>query len=154
LIERALRTAARGRITAVHGEGQTDFTISRVDKASGLGTLSRRLEADGGAVALAVGDSVSDLPMLAVAERALAPANADAAVRGAGVEVLSKPYQAGLAQGVARLIGHPPGGCALCRAPALAPRTKFVLDVLSAREEGSMSMAATLARLIWSVGRL
>jgi hydroxymethylpyrimidine pyrophosphatase-like HAD family hydrolase len=154
LTERALRTSAQGRITAVHGEAQTDFTISRVDKAWGLGTLSRRLTADGGAVALAVGDSVSDLPMLAVAERALAPANADAAVRGAGVEVLSKPYQAGLAQGVARLIGHPPGGCELCRAPLLPARTKFVLDVLSAREQGKLSMAATLARLPWSVGRL
>jgi 3-deoxy-D-manno-octulosonate 8-phosphate phosphatase KdsC-like HAD superfamily phosphatase len=154
LIERALQTSAQGRITAVRGEGQTDFTISRLDKAWGLGSLSRRLKADGGAVALAVGDSVSDLPMLAVAERALAPANADAAVRGAGVEVLSKPYQAGLAQGVARLIGHPPGRCELCRARALPARTKFVLDVLSAREEGEMSMAATLARLTWSVGRL
>jgi 3-deoxy-D-manno-octulosonate 8-phosphate phosphatase KdsC-like HAD superfamily phosphatase len=154
LIERALETSAQGRITAVHGEGQTDFTISRVDKAGGLGSLTRRLKADGGAIALAIGDSVSDLPMLAVAEHAVAPANADAAVRGAGVEVLSKPYQAGLAQGVARLIGHPPGGCELCRAPALSARTEFVLAVLSAREEGAASMAATLARLTWSGGRL
>jgi hydroxymethylpyrimidine pyrophosphatase-like HAD family hydrolase len=154
LIARALNSSAQGRIKAVHGEAQTDFTISRLDKAWGLGTLSRRLKADGGAVALAVGDSVSDLPMLALAERALAPANADAAVRGAGVEILSKPYQAGLAQGVARLIGHPPGGCELCRAPALPARTKFVVDVLSAREQGKLSMAATLARLTWSAGRL
>src|SRR5258706_6684854 len=92
LIERALR-ASQAVITAVQGEGETDFTISRLDKARGLGSLSRRLNADGRAVALAVGDSVSDLPMLAVAERALAPANADPDVRGAGVEVLSKPYQ-------------------------------------------------------------
>ena len=154
LIESVLRESANGSIRAVQGEGQTDFTIGRLDKARGLETLSRRLRPERAPIALAVGDSVSDLPMLALAERALAPANADAAVRSAGIEVLHDPYQAGLADGVARLIGHPPGACPLCRAPALPARTKLVLDVLSAQERGKASMAATMARLTWSVRRL
>jgi hypothetical protein len=144
LIERVLRASANGSIKAIHGQGQTDFTISRVDKGRGLERLARGLQPQGAAIALAVGDSVSDL----------APANADAAVRGAGVEVVSKPYQAGLAQGVASLIGHVPGACPLCRAPAASPRTKFVLDVLAAQERGKLGIATSLARLAWSARRL
>jgi hypothetical protein len=138
-------------LAAIAGEGQTDFRAARVDKAAGLGRLAQTLDGNGHTIALAVGDSVSDLPMLALARLALAPANADPHVRRGSVEVLKRPYQTGLALAVARLIGHPPGTCALCRVPVLPARTKLLLGVLSAQERGGVGIATSLARLAWSV---
>lgn len=151
LIREALHQAPSGLLAAVAGEGQTDFRAARVDKAAGLGRLAQALDGNGHGIALAVGDSVSDLPMFALARLALAPANADPHVRRGSVEVLKRPYQAGLALAVARLIGHPPGTCSLCRAPVLPARTKLLLSVLSAQERGDLGIVTSLARLAWSV---
>lgn len=149
LPEAAIAAALRdGGTCAVRGEGQTDFVAAGIDKATGLRVLLGEL---GDRLALAVGDTVSDLPMLALAERAFAPASADAHVRAAGVPLVRRPYQAGLAEAVGRLLGHRPGGCPVCRAPEVSRRTRLLLDLLSAREAGPVDVPRRLAKLAWRV---
>ncbi len=87
-------------------------------------------------LALAVGDTVSDLPMFELATLACAPANADARVKSAGVKVMRKPYQAGLALAATQLLSHAPGGCAICRVSKHSDETRLLLDLLSAPEVG------------------
>jgi hypothetical protein len=148
-LARARAAAAPVALREVPAEGHTDLVPAEVDKASGLRTLIAIIEPDPAArrVQLAVGDAVADLPVLALAERAAAPRNADSAVRGAGVRVLERGYQRGLAQAVGELIGHDPGTCARCRMPAPDQRRRLLLTVLGARERGSPGMAAGLVRL-------
>src|SRR5439155_8628767 len=99
--------------------------------------------------ALAVGDTASDLPMFALAEHSLAPASADAAVRRSAVDRVGSSYQAGLAEAVGKLLGHPPGACAVCRPPAVSRRTKLLLDVLSVQEAGPAGVLRRLPGLVW-----
>ena len=114
---------------------------------------------EGKPLALAVGDTVSDLPMFALAARAFAPAHAGSDVRSAGVTVLRRPYQSGLALAAAHLLGHLPGGCPTCRAPHLSPEAHLLLTVLAAQETGTWGMvrqALLLAARVWTatlVGR-
>lgn len=124
----------------VPGRGQTDVTAVGLDKGAGLRALAARLDAPG--VALAVGDSEADLPMLAVAALSRAPANADPAVRRQGIRLTRHGYQAGLAEAVADLLGHRPGGCATCRPPRFARSSRALLAVLAMRE-GRLSGLAT-----------
>jgi len=76
------------------------------------------------------------LPMFELAARACAPANADLSVRTAGVEVLERPQQAGLALATYLLLGHRSGGCPACRLPRLSPGARLLLGVLSAQDAG------------------
>jgi len=124
-----------GRVRTIEGELQTDFAAAGVDKGTGLETLAGEES-----IALAVGDSTSDLPMLALADRAFAPGNATGSVRDAtGVRVTRAPYQAGLAAAVGGLIGHRPGGCELCRAPQLSLDAQLFMRVLAAQDAGRWS---------------
>jgi hypothetical protein len=149
LPEEAIAKAVRGRpVRAIRGDGQTDFVPEAIDKGTGLRVLVEDL---GSKVALAVGDTSSDLPMFALAECALAPSSADASVRRSGIELVRRPYQAGLAEAVGRLLGHPPGACSDCRSPALPRRTTLLLDLLSAQESGPAGVVANLPRLAWKV---
>jgi hydroxymethylpyrimidine pyrophosphatase-like HAD family hydrolase len=154
-IEAALHAAGREEIRVVPGEGQNDFVAATVDKASGLRALLAALGEPEQAkpLALAVGDAVEDVPMLALAQLPLAPANADPAMRASGNRRTARPYQAGLAQAVGEQIGHAPGGCAHCAAPAPAPGREVVLGVLGARERGPVHMAWRTARLMWKARR-
>lgn len=152
--EIAAACAAAGdpdRVQIVEGEGQTDFVVVTIDKGVGIRALASHLGATGGSrrgiLAFAIGDTVSDLPMLREAELAFTPANADQAVRDAGVEVVSASYQAGLSVAVGRLIGHPPGACAICRAPTLSPETALLVSLLSVREGGRIELARRFLRL-------
>jgi hydroxymethylpyrimidine pyrophosphatase-like HAD family hydrolase len=147
-IEAALHAAGREHVRAVPGEGQTDFVAATVGKAQGL----RALLGDE-PLALAVGDAVEDVPMLALAQVGLAPANADTAMRASGHRRTRRPYQAGLAEAVGELVGHAPGACACCAAPADAPGRDVVLGVLAARERGGAHMAWRTARLLWKASR-
>src|SRR5205085_7748239 len=131
------------QVRAVPGEGQTDFVAATVGKAQGL----RALLGDE-PLALAVGDAVEDVPMLALAQLGLAPANADAAMRASGHRRTGRPYQAGLAQAVGELIGHAPGSCPHCAAPGDAPGREVVLGVLGARERGAAHMAWRTVRVL------
>jgi hypothetical protein len=128
-----------------------------VSKATGLKALADQLGIDATGsewLAMAVGDSVSDLPFMALAESAFAPANADSEVRKAGVTVLKGPFQAGLLEATARLLGHRPGHCQTCRDPDLGSRSRLLLTLLSPPEQPSVRTKGTwaalaLARLAW-----
>jgi hypothetical protein len=155
--ERAIAAAAaQGILRPVHGEAQTDFAPVSADKGPALRALAEDLGVDarGKPLALAVGDSVSDLGMLRLAEAAYAPANADAAVRRAGVAILGAPCQRGLAAAVTRVIGHAPGGCATCaRAPAGSADAELLLCALGALDGGAKDKARQAVRLAVRLAR-
>lgn len=122
------------RLRIVHGEGQSDVTVRRLDKAVGLQTLAGLL--GGAPCALAVGDSTADLSMLLSAEVARSPRNAEPRLRQLGVPMTRGAYQAGLVDACADLLGHRPGRCRVCEAPRLTRRAREVLTVLSLPEAG------------------
>jgi hydroxymethylpyrimidine pyrophosphatase-like HAD family hydrolase len=142
-----VRERVGDRATVIVGEAQTDFVPAGIDKGTGLAALLDALGAGSDRLALAVGDTTADLPMLALAALGLAPAHAGHPVHRAGVERLRRPYQAGLALAVERLLGHPPGGCPVCRPPRLEPAAKLLMAVLSAQEKGRLGLLATALRL-------
>jgi hydroxymethylpyrimidine pyrophosphatase-like HAD family hydrolase len=149
--ERAVAAAAaEGVLRPIHGAWQTDFAPIGVDKGPALQSLSEILGVDDRdkPLALAVGDSASDLGMLRLARAAYAPANADAAIRQAGVEVLRGPYQVGLAAAVARVIGHAPGDCPICAPPPLEAGTRLFLRLLSLQDATGLRKAARMFELL------
>jgi hydroxymethylpyrimidine pyrophosphatase-like HAD family hydrolase len=157
MVAMALVKAGAGRrIRPIAGAAQTDFMVAGIDKGIGLRLLAADLGVEDGGLgrplALAVGDTVSDLPMFDLAVRAFAPANADRDVRSAGVRVLRRPYQSGLAMAASHLLGHPPGRCPTCCAPRLSPDAHLLLTVLAAQETGTWGMvrqALLLAARVW-----
>jgi hydroxymethylpyrimidine pyrophosphatase-like HAD family hydrolase len=136
------------RLRLVRGEGQTDITAARLDKGTGLARLAESLGTRD--VVLAVGDTGEDLSMLAAASVARAPANADAVMRAGGVTVTRHPYQRGLADAVAELIGHRPGGCPLCRRPLLPRRTRTLVRLLALAEPGPAGLPLRTLRVALS----
>jgi hydroxymethylpyrimidine pyrophosphatase-like HAD family hydrolase len=160
-IGEALARTQGAPLRAIQGQAQTDFVVDRVTKGNGLQALAERLRGPSGdlpAIVMAVGDTAADLPMLELVEHAFAPANADQALRRAGVAVLHRPCQAGLMEAAARLLGHRPGGCPACRMPALPLRSSTLLKVLSPPQEGSVQAKATwsagvVANLAWHLAR-
>jgi hydroxymethylpyrimidine pyrophosphatase-like HAD family hydrolase len=151
-----LRSEGKG-IRPILGEGQTDFMAAGVDKGTGLRALvgdlgPGSLRSDGRPLALAVGDTVSDAPLAALAAVACAPAHAPAALRAAGYQRMTKPYQAGLAQAVGLLLGHPPGTCPICRLPVMTRERRLLLSLLAAQENGVWSMAVQGAKLVLGRG--
>lgn len=135
-------------VRAIRGEHQTDFVPSGVDKGRGLRELAVLLgvssRPDG--IAFAVGDSASDLPMLALAGRGFAPGNADPVVRASGVTVLRRCYASGLAQAAAHHLGHKPGSCPVCRPPEVSRRTRAMLTVLDAQRSGRAGLGVAVLR--------
>jgi hypothetical protein len=97
--------------------------------------------------ALVVGDTVSDIPCAALAERACAPAHAQGALQKAGFDKMALPYQAGLAEAATTLLGHPPGACPVCRPPPLTREQRVLMAMLAAQERGRWSMVAQAAKL-------
>jgi hypothetical protein len=142
----ALAAAGRVELRAIPGDSQTDFVPAEVDKGTGLRALVERLHGD--RVALAVGDTGEDLPMLRMAERGVAVGNADAVLRRRAVPRTRRPYQSGVAQAVGELIGHRPGGCPACALPAPSQRRRLVLELLRAQERGRAGIAVSAARVI------
>lgn len=133
------------RVRAIVGDAQTDFMVATVDKGTGFRALAENLgweasHAKTPPAAFAIGDTVADLPVFGLAARAFAPAQADARVRRAGVKVMRKPYQSGLALAAAHMVGHPPGGCPTCALPQLTRETRALLTVLAAQEAGPWGM--------------
>jgi hydroxymethylpyrimidine pyrophosphatase-like HAD family hydrolase/GT2 family glycosyltransferase len=138
----------RHQVTPVDGDAQTDLLPIGLDKTQGILALTRRLDDPATPIALAVGDSAADTGMLRAADLGLAPANADrTAMRAAGIDTVTRAYQAGLAQAVARLIGHRPGACPRCRAPEPDPPEKALLALLAVGEAGRRGGPAALTRL-------
>jgi hypothetical protein len=123
----------------IQGENQTDLVASGVDKGAGLRALVDTLAGSGDGraeVALAVGDTAADAPMLVLARCAFVPAHATPQAMVAGAKRTRRPYQAGLALAVAELLGHRPGTCARCQVGQQTTERKLLLDLLSISEDG------------------
>lgn len=143
MVATALRKSRLGeRMRPIIGESQTDFVVDGIDKATGVRILANDLgvHVDGKLLALAVGDTLSDLPMLELARTACVPANADPRVKRARVKVMGYPYQTGLSHAASHLLGHRPGDCSICRAPSLLPETRLLLTLLATQECGKWSI--------------
>jgi hydroxymethylpyrimidine pyrophosphatase-like HAD family hydrolase len=148
-------TGTRGNVRPISGDSQTDFMAVGIDKGTGLSALVREFtssqpENQKDEVRLAVGDTISDLPMFRLANFALTPAHAAPALRKYGVSIAARPYQSGLTEGVAAFLGHSPGACAVCASSALPPETKLLLDLLGAmdkRVKDKLSLLLSLWRL-------
>ena len=155
-LEAALARRKGAPVRVIEGVAQTDFMVARADKATGLEALGAELGSpmSGRRVALAVGDTASDLPVLELAGLSFAPANADRKLREAGIPILGRSGQAGLEQAAAYLLGHRPGRCPTCRDPQLPARTRLLLTLLAPPPKPSLGAKAawaglTLARLAW-----
>jgi hypothetical protein len=147
-----LAPAARPGVRTIHGQGQTDFVWAGADKGTGLRSLAAMLSQPG--CALAVGDTVADLPLFACAVLARAPRNARLGAGGGGIRRTRHAYQAGLLDACADLLGHRPGRCPVCRPPSLAPRTRAMLEILDLRANGFASVpGSTAAACRWLTSR-
>ncbi|MGH2408736.1 MAG: HAD hydrolase family protein, partial [Chloroflexota bacterium] len=146
-------------VRAIAGDAQTDFMVAGIDKGTGLRVLAADLGATGQGsggkpLALAVGDTFSDLPMFDLAALAFAPASADARVRNSGMKVLKRPYQAGLALAASKLLGHLPGGCPICRVAHPSDDARLLLAILGAREAGMRGLVRRALPLIIKIWRI
>ncbi|MGH3319529.1 MAG: hypothetical protein ACRDN9_05000 [Streptosporangiaceae bacterium] len=144
------------RVRAVRGDAQTDFVAGDADKGTGLRVLAATLGGERGAVpvALGVGDSDADLSMLEVARLAYAPGHARFSDRLAGLRVARQPYQVGLSEAVARLLGHRPGGCAACQLPTPPDRARLLLSVLGISEAGPRGAPSRMVRIALALARI
>jgi hydroxymethylpyrimidine pyrophosphatase-like HAD family hydrolase len=136
-------------LAVVAGDLQTDVIGRSIDKARGLRSLIARLEVaeDQPLLALAAGDTASDLAMFDVAARAFAPANAAVSLRGRA-EITRRPYGAGLLEAVGRLLGHDPRRCGTCRPPTPPTRSdRVLLCALGALDGGGAHKVAQSLRL-------
>ena len=129
-------------VRTIPGVMQTDFMVVDIDKDAGLCALGAELPA-----ALGVGDTVSDLPMLARSTLAWAPSNANEEVRSAPVQISRRRFQGGLADAVGALLGHAAGSCASCAGPSLPPEARLLARLLSVHERGKAGKLAAAARL-------
>jgi hydroxymethylpyrimidine pyrophosphatase-like HAD family hydrolase len=145
LLGRAIEET-RGQMTAVIGMSQVDFVPDGVDKATGMLALLATM-GHGEGLEMAVGDHLADLPLLRLARRPFVPANGAAELGHQGLRMLRRPTQAGLLEAVGQLIGHRPGGCPVCRIPAVDPGRRVLLTVLGAEDRsraGKLLQAALL----------
>ncbi len=139
---------ADGGVRAIVGDSQTDFVDAAVDKGSGLRALTAALGiVEDRPIAVAVGDTSADAPMLALAHAAFVPGHAHALAARTGARRVRRPYQAGLAEAVGQVLGHPPGGCPSCRLPRPLGDRALLLDLLSVAGDGRARLAIRAARL-------
>ncbi|MGZ4304082.1 MAG: hypothetical protein ACXVFQ_16115 [Solirubrobacteraceae bacterium] len=145
-------------IRAIPGESQTDFVATAVDKGTGLRALMSALgegrTAAGGRwpeLALVVGDTTTDGPMLALGSVSFVPAHAPEAATRTGAARVSRPYQAGFSQAVGKLLGHRPGTCPRCQLPEPTAESRLLLELLSVAEDGRRSLARGALKLAWEL---
>ncbi len=136
------KSGVKSRVRAIWGLFQTDFMVSSLDKGAGLLALAEELGVPlrarrGKVLALAVGDSVSDIPMFQLAAMSFAPLNADRSVRYAGIKVMRRRYQSGLALAAAALLAHRPGECCKCRLPPISSEAQLLLAALAPQDAGA-----------------
>jgi hydroxymethylpyrimidine pyrophosphatase-like HAD family hydrolase len=148
-------SAAGGMVQLIQGDGQSDFVAAGIDKGRGLSVLMEELgaatgrpAADDSCVALAVGDTASDAPMLALGAAAYVPAHAAPEATASGAARLRRAYQAGLSLAVAELLGHPPGDCARCRVAPQTSERQLLLDLFSIAEAGRRGLAVGALRFV------
>jgi hypothetical protein len=124
----------------------------RIDKGLGLRALVAEIGSENGhpsnrPIRVAIGDTPADLPMFQAAQLALAPGHARLGTAGAGVRTTRRPYQAGLKDAVAEILGHAPGACPHCAMSELSPETRQLLPALAAQESGRRSMLSSALAL-------
>jgi hypothetical protein len=146
----AARLAAASTVVAVVGDDQTDLVPVGTSKAAAVRALLARLDPAAleqpEPLAFAAGDGPADIEMLGLAALAVVPSHAAHEVRAAATEDVPGAFQAGLADGVALLVGHRPGGCPTC-AVDLPATSQALLRALSVREAGPRGIPSRLARL-------
>jgi hydroxymethylpyrimidine pyrophosphatase-like HAD family hydrolase len=133
----AIETAGvSGVVRTVHGINQTDFVCTGIDKGTGVTALADLLRAHSSPLLeMAIGDTVSDLPVLGLARRRFAPANASDEL-GSTVLRLPRPAQLGVFDAVTQMLGHKPGNCDRCRLATLRPGAKVLIAALGALPGG------------------
>jgi hydroxymethylpyrimidine pyrophosphatase-like HAD family hydrolase len=90
-----------GERAVIVNKGSVALAPVGCDKASGLRAAVHALDA--GALAIvAIGDAANDLPMLGLATHPYGVANADDAVRAAGVPIMSAAAGLGVAEALRR----------------------------------------------------
>ena len=147
-------SATADSIRVVPGESQTDFVPARIDKRVGLSALAEQL---GNGLPLdrrvrfAMGDTVADVPMFAMAQTAFTPSNGHPAARIEGVRVTAKPFAAGVLEAATEVLGHAPGGCQLCALRPLTPEARLVMTALSAQDESGWGRLRKAVELDWQV---
>jgi hydroxymethylpyrimidine pyrophosphatase-like HAD family hydrolase len=152
MIAAAQRVVAAEQISAVEGDDQTDFVPRSIDKGRGVRALVSALAAgapiDSDApLAFAVGDTATDIPMLALAKRPFAPAHGRQAL-GGRFTVTRGSYQKGFAEAVGSLLGHAPGSCAQCALPTASAERRLLLGVLAVRERGIRRLPSQVLKLM------
>ncbi|TMC54323.1 MAG: hypothetical protein E6J20_04440 [Chloroflexi bacterium] len=138
------------RIRIEQGWAQTDFVAVEVDKRTGLQALARHLGVEyQPPLALAVGDSVPDLSMFRLARLAAVPANAEPGLEaGTGAVRCRGSYGEGLAQAAGLMIGHNPGRCPECAAPAAGDSNiELVLALLEVGGASGLRKLPSIARV-------
>ncbi|MDQ6880360.1 MAG: hypothetical protein M3082_22180 [Candidatus Dormibacteraeota bacterium] len=152
VVASCLATCA-GRVYVVPGKAQTDFVAVGVDKGSGMAALANQLGCGDQPLALAVGDTLWDLPPFQMAARAIAPGNAEADLRvrarreGAPLTIARHSYQLGLFEAVSTLIRHRPGACSQCAPPRFSRETNTLLAILYAQDGPPLLQIRALRRL-------
>lgn len=153
-IETALeRLGAPDRLRVIPAVSQTDFAVNGIDKGTGLRALAEEL--DEAHLALAVGDTIEDLPMFQLADRGVAVANADAdlcrQIRSgtASIEQARHRCGEGLLEAAQRLTGDSGKHWRTHASPcAPTPASDLLLTVLGALDGGrgaKLRQAALLA---------
>jgi hydroxymethylpyrimidine pyrophosphatase-like HAD family hydrolase len=148
LLAEARRSAEAEDISLIVGDAQTDIVDAATDKGRGVVALAAALgapEPPARPLAFAVGDTKTDLPLVALAERAFAPAHAAAAL-GGSCKVTRSPYQRGFAEAVAALIDHDPGSCPDCAIAPPSTRRRQLLALLAIAERGISRLPIEMTR--------
>jgi hydroxymethylpyrimidine pyrophosphatase-like HAD family hydrolase len=110
---REVVTAVRDRLGSrriiVTNKGSIALTTPGCDKGTGLRAAIDALHLHDRPI-LAIGDAENDLPMFAIATIAVGVANADDAVRAAGVPLTTGSVGLGVAEALRRYLPSPPSG--------------------------------------------
>jgi trehalose-6-phosphatase len=151
-IAEAQRAAAAEQVSLVVGDDQTDLVPQSIDKGRGVRSLAAALGGgapveDDAPLAFAVGDTITDIPLLALAKRPFAPAHGKQAL-GERSTVTRGGYQQGFAEAVGSLLGHAPGSCAQCRLANPSAERRVLLGVLGVRERGMRRLPTQVLKLL------
>jgi hydroxymethylpyrimidine pyrophosphatase-like HAD family hydrolase len=104
-----VRDRLRSSRIIITNKGSIALTPRGCDKGTGLRAAIAELQLQGRPI-LAIGDAENDLPMFAFATIAVAVANADDAVRAAGVLLTEASVGLGVAEALARFLPRPSPG--------------------------------------------
>jgi hypothetical protein len=150
------RAAAGVALTGVAGDDQTDLVPEGCSKHAAARALLARLDPDladaDRPFALAAGDGPADVGMLAMSGLAVVPSHAVERVRSSATISVHSAFQAGLSEGVARLLGHEPGSCPAC-APKLDAGPAALMELLSTRQAGPRRIPRQVARFVSAAAR-